>query len=597
MANSNNENRTPVRATTHYFFRKIWQVRPSIYFYYIANIVVNLCRPLIMIILPKFIIDELMGERNITQLITYILIIVLGNEAVGLLSNYINCRISNIKDDLSRHFELLLSEKSMQMDFVNTENTQVLDFLEKAKNGMRYAGGPTALIECICYMATGVLLAVQSVIILLTGSAWIILIVLVAVLLHTYLTMKENQIQMFYFQKRANFDRSFAYILWQLSNYRFGKDIRLFNAQDMMLEKAEYYNGNLAMQTKEQFNSTLKFTASDMLVSTLQSAIIYFYLGIQVIHKTITFGDFTMYINAGNNFMSGIQSAVGEFQQIFNKCFYLNEFVAFINYPDKVITGMECVKEKEDHTLEFKNVSFKYPCTDVYALKDVSLTIHSGEHISIVGMNGAGKTTFIKLLCRLYDVEQGEILLDGVNIADYDYEQYTKLFSVIFQDFKLFSFSVAENIACSEQNINYGKIEEELKKVGLLEKFNGLEHQLDTNLFKDFDESGIEPSGGEQQKLAIARAIHRDAPIIILDEPTAALDPIAEMEVYTHFNDLIGKKTALYISHRLSSCKFCDRIVVFKEGHLIENGTHDELIQIEDGEYAKMFETQAAYYQ
>ena len=229
-----------------------------------------------------------------------------------------------------------------------------------------------------------------------------------------------------------------------------------------------------------------------------------------------------------------------------------------------------------------------------------NLTVEKGERLSVVGLNGAGKTTLIKLLCRLYDPTEGQILLDGTDIREYDYAQYMKQFSPVFQDFKLFGFSVCENITLKDrENLDEKDrrcVSGLLKQAGLDKFAEKLDSGEDTKLFKYMDEEGIEPSGGEQQKLALARALYKDAPVIILDEPTAALDPVAEYEIYKQFNSLIQDKTAFYISHRLSSCRFCDHIAVFSEGRVAEYGTHEELVNIPDGIYAGMFEAQAQYY-
>ena len=215
-------------------------------------------------------------------------------------------------------------------------------------------------------------------------------------------------------------------------------------------------------------------------------------------------------------------------------------------------------------------------------------------------MNGAGKTTFIKLLCRLYDPTSGEILLDGKNIKDYDYAEYMEQFAPVFQDFKLFGFTMGENVLLKETEFQTPaerqKLDALLKRVELDGMVGRLSKGADTTLFKMFEEDGVEPSGGEQQKLAIARALYKNAPVIILDEPTAALDPIAEYEIYRQFHTLVGDKTAFYISHRLSSCRFCDRIAVFSDGEIAEYGSHDELAAVPGGIYAKMFEAQAQYY-
>ena len=231
----------------------------------------------------------------------------------------------------------------------------------------------------------------------------------------------------------------------------------------------------------------------------------------------------------------------------------------------------------------------------------MNLTIREGEHLSVVGLNGAGKTTLVKLMCRLYDPTEGEIRMDGINIKEYDYSEYMKVFAPVFQDFKLFAFRIKENLLLKDSEDMNPETEEPLaretlRKIGMEEKVDSFKNGMDTVLFKQFDQEGIEPSGGEQQKLAIARALIKDAPVVILDEPTAALDPIAEYEIYKHFEELVKGKTAIYISHRLSSCQFCDRIAVFSEGNVKEYGTHSELVNKPDGIYAKMFAAQAQYY-
>ena len=230
-------------------------------------------------------------------------------------------------------------------------------------------------------------------------------------------------------------------------------------------------------------------------------------------------------------------------------------------------------------------------------MKNVSIRIVSGELLSIVGLIGAGKTTFIKLLCRFYQVTSGEILLNGINIWEYDYREYMQMISAVFQDFKLLALSIKENITLEKSgHFDDDKLLPLISKVGLGEKIRNLKAGINTPVFKHFDVSGFIPSGGDQQKIAIARALFKNSPIVILDEPTAALDPIAEFEIYKQFNDLVRGKTAIYISHRLSSCKFCDKVAVFSDGHIVEYGTHDDLIEREDGIYFKLFNTQAQYY-
>ena len=255
------------------------------------------------------------------------------------------------------------------------------------------------------------------------------------------------------------------------------------------------------------------------------------------------------------------------------------------------------VEKRSDnmYQIEFKNVSFKYPGTESYALKNFSLTLKIGEKLAIVGMNGSGKTTMIKLLCRLYDPDEGEILLNGVDIRKFRQDEYSRLFSVVFQDYQLFSFMLAENVAVSE-SFDSDRVVSCLKQAGFDERLKGLKDGIESYLYKDFEDNGIEISGGEPQKIAIARAVYKDAPFILMDEPTAALDPISEYEIYSGFDRMVGDKTAIYISHRLSSCRFCEKIAVFHEGELIQTGTHDELLQDKSGKYFEMWNAQAKYY-
>jgi len=252
--------------------------------------------------------------------------------------------------------------------------------------------------------------------------------------------------------------------------------------------------------------------------------------------------------------------------------------------------------DREKYTFTFRNVSYRYHGAEGYALKNLNLTFDAGERLAVVGLNGAGKTTFIKLLLRLYDVTEGEILLNGINIKRFKREEYYRLFAPVFQNVEIFAFPFSENVSMkTPENTDKELAKECLIKAGMEEKVNGLLKGVDTQLLKVLHEDGVDLSGGEKQKLALARALYKDAPVIILDEPTAAFDALAEYNLYKSFNELIGDKSAIYISHRLSSTRFCDHIAMFKEGEIVEYGSHEELL-LKKGAYAEMFEIQAQYY-
>ena len=263
----------------------------------------------------------------------------------------------------------------------------------------------------------------------------------------------------------------------------------------------------------------------------------------------------------------GLSDGLSTLSQIRTNAAFLEDSFRFLDIPNAMYQGSLTTEKRSDrqYEVEFRDVSFRYPGTDQWALRHVNLRFRVGSRLAVVGQNGSGKTTFIKLLCRLYDPTEGEILLNGIDIRKYRYDDYIGIFSVVFQDFKLFSLPVGENIG-GRKDYDRQQAEACLRQAGLGERLSSMPQGLDTFLYKDLDQSGVDVSGGEAQKLAIARALYKDAPFIILDEPTAALDPIAEADIYSRFNDIAGDRTAIYISHRLSSCKFCDEIAVFDQG-------------------------------
>jgi ATP-binding cassette subfamily B protein len=267
-----------------------------------------------------------------------------------------------------------------------------------------------------------------------------------------------------------------------------------------------------------------------------------------------------------------------------------------MDLPSKKDSGTEDIDFSVDPVIRFEKVSFRYPGSETYALKNISIELSPNKKLAVVGMNGSGKTTMIKLLCRLYEPTEGRITLNGKDISCYKYDQYLRLFSVVFQDFRLLAFSLGQNVAAASK-YDKVRVQECLEMAGFGDRFASLEMGTEHALYRDFDERGVDLSGGEEQKIAIARAIYKGAPFVILDEPTAALDPISEYEIYTKFDLIVGSKTAIYISHRLSSCRICDNIAVFDHGEIVEFGTHEALLDNKDGKYFALWSAQAQYYQ
>lgn len=603
------------RRTLRAFFKMAREYKPYFYLVYFFYIVVNGIAPFINIIFPKYIIDELLGGRDLKKLILYVGLTVGLTCTVGIFKDYINCIKNKYKDELDQYFAREISKKAIMMDFEQTEDPKVLEQMERAKTGMDwYSGGVCGLADAFSNIIMNVITLLGVTTILILQMPWLIVLYIISFGLNKYLTNQINKIELAAFKDMARQNRIFGYLFWTLQEVRFGKDIRLYGAEEMMEGKNAEFNKEHTQIKYNQAKESCPYVEGRNILGVMGSLVTILLIGYKALIEAITIGDFSMYYNAGESFHNSLSGVLFSTQSLYQKICYAKEFLIFMDYPDALVHGSEGIPKSNSYTIEFKNVSFAYPRSEKMVLKNINIVLHPGEHISIVGLNGAGKTTFIKLLCRLYDPTEGEILLNGINIKNYDYDEYVKLIAVVFQDFELFAFTARENITLQEgsesgkdeirKNIGKRSREEEemylkniIDEAGLTETMNHLPQGLNTYVFKGYEEAGIELSGGQQQKLAIARALYKSAPIIILDEPTAALDPIAEYDIYRQFNRLIGNKTAIYISHRLSSCQFCDIIYVFEDGYIKEIGTHEQLVKVSGGSYANMFEAQAQYYQ
>lgn len=562
--------------------------------------IIDCIRPFIGLTLTPLIIDEICNDRDINKLATYATILIISEGILNILQATIGCKIAKYEERLKNFFSMKIGVHSMNLDFQLTEDKEALDQLDRAKTGMDwYSGGVYGIAEQVFMFIGNTLKIAGFVTIILVSAPWMLLAIALYVFANSFITSKCNKIDVEAFQKLSKINRLFGYFGWNIIDFRYGKDIRLYEAKDMLTNRWHTYAKDSNSTWKWQGDSGFKYRRFTVVLDILYNGFLYLYIGLLAISKTITIGIFSQVISASGGLNATINGLVWNVQELIKRCNYAYEYVKFMEYPEAIEKHHDKVSEGL-HKIEFKHVSFAYPKTDKLILDDISITITPGEKLSIVGLNGAGKTTFIKLLCRLYDPTSGEILLDGKNIKEYDYEEYMKQFAPVFQDFKLFGFSIGENINFKRPD---DRSEEETLKLNALAKMVELtdlitktQNGIDTTVFKTFDEEGVEPSGGEKQKIAIARALYKDAPVIILDEPTAALDPVAEYEIYRQFDNLVGSKTAFYISHRLSSCKFCDKIAVFAEGKIAEYGSHDTLVKIPNGIYSKMFEAQAQYY-
>ena len=392
----------------------------------------------------------------------------------------------------------------------------------------------------------------------------------------------------------SRLDRIFYYFLNMFSDYNTGKEIRLYKEQSLIEHTAT--DKLLTDGEKILKKASLHTAKSSSFVAVLGALVgfgIYLFIGVKGLYGLFGIGSLVLYCGAFMQIINGIMKMAVTFGKTAEMAPLVNYYFEIVNTKDDMTYGtMEFDDDKFE--IEFKNVSFKYPASDTYALQNVNLKIENGEHLAVVGRNGSGKTTFIKLMCRLYDVTDGEILINGVNIKEYSKESITKLYSVVFQDFKIFSIPLKDNI-CANEEYDANRFYACLDNSNIAHRVEHLPDRENTYLYKDIDQNGVEISGGEAQKLALARALYKNSAVVILDEPTAALDPVAENEIYSRFNSFVQGKTAIYISHRLSSCVFCTRIAVFDKAHLVETGTHQELLNA-GGKYSELWNAQAKYY-
>ena len=336
---------------------------------------------------------------------------------------------------------------------------------------------------------------------------------------------------------------------------------------------------------------------AEVALTFLRNGAAYGYLLALALGEGLSVSEFLLYFTAVGNFTTWVTGILKGFGELHQFSLELSSVRSYIEAPEPFrMEGGKAIEPDTSlpYTLELRDVSFRYPNTETWALRHVNMKFQVGSRLAVVGENGSGKTTFIKLLCRLYDPTQGEILLNGIDIRKYSYRQYIDLFSVVFQDFQLLAFPLGQNVAAAVE-VDKGRAASCLEMAGFGKRLAALPQGLETPLYKEFDESGVQVSGGEAQKIALARALYKDAPFVVLDEPTAALDPVAEMEVYENFDKIVGDKTAVYISHRLSSCRFCDDIAVFDHGHIVQQGSHDTLVEA-PGKYQELWHAQAQYY-
>ena len=587
-----------------YFFKIAFQYRPSYVFLLLFQILLQAISPFSKIIFPTLIIEELtkvpLDQVNLSNL-TWILVLFLAVEfIIPFLMNLNWMFLLHNENMLNKYWKKLMGDKMMQMRFYHLENPDVLDQISKAQDGLlgygNNLGGFQALINNIISILSNFLSVVGIIYIIAQINIWLIFILIAIVGLRLWNQSQIKKLNIKQWEERKRMNRENEYYSSLLTDFKYGKDIRLYACKDLLITKnKEYIEDTYQYQIKinQKFK---KLTIIDNLFNMINQLLTYGYVAYYFIQSYISIAQYSLYVTSINTFISSSYSIFNSFLNIRQNTKMMSEFKKFMEIDATYQEGNVKINPNDPIVLEFKDVSFAYPNTTEYVLRHINYRMEGQKKISIVGENGAGKSTFIKLLMRLYDPTEGEILLNGINIKEIPIQDYYALFSVVFQDYQLIGFNLGEQITSSD-NFDEEKVLQILSEVQFNHKMENLQKGLATSMLKYFDDQGIELSGGESQKIAIARALFKDGKILILDEPTSALDPLAEYEIYSQFHKMTQGKLTFYISHRLSSCRFCDEIMVLEHGEIVQLGHHDKLILDEKGKYFEMFKAQAKYYQ
>ncbi len=576
--------------------------------------------PYVTVFFSAKILTELATLRRPDILWKWVAAGVVVTGLLAIINEFLNQRFETLFDDLWGRKDILFCRKAFSMDYANMDQQEIHDLRAQiAQNENWFAWGfcrvPRFYRESLKSMI-GILSGITLTVGLFTspvpdsGGPLTVLNNPVFVLLFAGVLIGTGLLAGNLYTKAAGYwnsaskdatlgNRLFAHFGFIGLAKERAADIRIYNQQHLI---AAYWNTNSAFGADGPIGRLASgplgicsgFAVS---ISALVTGFVYVFTCLKAWGGAFDVGSITQYVGAATAMASSIYSLLEILGEMKSNTGYLKQTFRYLDLPNAMYQGSLTTEKRSDrqYEVEFKDVSFRYPGSEQWALRHVNMKFKVGRRLAIVGENGSGKTTFIKLLCRLYDPQEGQILLNDIDIRKYNYRDYMDIFSIVFQDFQLLSQPLGNNVAGS-MTYDEEKVRRALMDAGFGERLQAMPEGLNTQLYKAFTEDGVEISGGEAQKIAIARALYKDAPFIILDEPTAALDPIAEAEIYEKFDAISGNKTAIYISHRLSSCKFCDEIAVFHEGSVIQSGSHDKLLTDTSGKYHELWNAQAQYY-
>lgn len=596
--------------------RLLCRQQPGYAWRLVAVSIVTGVAPLINIFIPRLIIDELLGAQRTAWLLSLTLGLAIGNLVMMMLDSLLTNRVALMMNIADAHAKEILAEKALRIPLSESERKKNLDLLERARFGIYHLNNLDATMKKL----GGSLVSLLSVlVIVLMGSPLLAFLILAINFPALYCLKKIKYLEADNAERSAPENRAFSYFTHLAIDYRYAKDLKLYDGISLMMEKAQTNMDRILKINHAYFTKIGFWNGIVGSLVELQSVAIFAVLGIRLLLKQITVGTFTMLYSAGRQMGRALNNILQSANELMTVNLHIKPLVEYLELPessedftqhavdhcdDKTELDEDvrrCLEQAADGVLEWRveHVSFKYPTGENLVLDNCSLKIHSGERIALVGTNGAGKTTLVKLLCRYYEQQSGSITLNGVDIRRIPLHLYNAILSPTFQDFRLFAFQIAENISCKAFDKMTSDDEQRtvdaVDKLGLKEWVSGLPFGVNTYHSSTLSDDGVLPSGGQAQKIALARSLAHAGPFVIMDEPTAALDPKSEEEIFHQMLTLSEHTTSLFISHRLSSTRYADRILVLDQGCIVEQGSHRELLA--NGRlYARMYKAQAALY-
>lgn len=590
-----------ITGNMNYALKNIWKWDNKYFLWFLLIIPASILFPLIESWFPKILIDQIQQKNNITSVLIVLFLYFGILLFVNLIGQFANSRMNMRRCYFSNECQHEIVQKRLYTDFCNID-TQ--DFNMKYTTVMNDACSGQCAVEVICYSILNLFIDILGIfsygtILILLSPTIILFLILSSVLTYTISRWQQNYAE----KNKKNYiaiDRKIGYLSSFSSRIDFAKDIRIYGMTHWLESLLTKFQKERFLWNKKIGNYTLIGKFMTFILTLLSNAVTYGVLIWLILRGEIGVGDFVFYFGIITTLSGWMNGLAGDVSEMVGICVRIGYYQEYFQIPDTLNheSGYSpSEKTAEAPEIEFCHVSYCYSTEEgqQYALKDINLKIRSGEKLAIVGVNGAGKTTLVKLLCGLYIPTEGEVRLNGIPVTDYNILYYYSLFSVVFQDMYLLPVTIAEFIASDNTNIEEEKVHYVLRLAGLEQKIQSLPKGIHSHLMKGVFDDSIELSGGEKQKLMFARALYKNAPVVVLDEPTAALDPIAENELYQKYGNLTQGKTSIYISHRLASTRFCDRIVLIDNKTITESGSHEELMKA-GGKYAKMFEIQSQYY-